>query len=424
MPTPITAPQEADPIEAALSTIGDTEGTVRVFRKRVGARPGHVQTYPASEFSIEAVGRDHGGGDYFVQVCSGEHGKPIVGTGDVSIDPSVRAIRRPAQPHPFSFGAPQPAPEPADPLAAAMASIAQRLDRIEQGGAPQGPTAQPTWKDMMDLMRSQQPGQQATSSVGEFMKMLPVFLEIVKPKSSMGELFEAAKLARFMGKSGMTQAADDEPAAGGFDLAGILNGPLGTAIASKLMANDPAPSPAQPRAAVQPAIALPAPTPQPAPPPPAPSFPLPADIVEKMRSGAPLLLAMLTSTPAPTAAQLAAMVLGSIDMEDDAVYAMLEPAPDGTLAAVVIHAEPQLRPFAATLMIAEGMLREMVTPDADDAADDPDPATEPAATPTPTPPPSPVPAPSPAPTPLPVPPPPPARKPASPPAPKTRKGKR
>jgi hypothetical protein len=351
-----------DPIAAALALLADTEGTVRVYRKRVGLPNAWVHTYPASEFDVEAVGRDFGGGDYFAQVCGSDRMKTIQGGGTFSIDGPPKARRVQAIAQPFGpFTAPQPT-TPDDPVSAALGAILQRLERIEQGGtsgvAPTTPRRddQPTWRDMIDIAT-----RGAAQSQGASLSEMAKFLEIMRPKSNTEELLQTLTLLRKLNRAELPSASGEDDGGGG--LGAILNGPLAQALAKKFLSESDTPAPQRSPRVQQPQQLPAAPRAEPTTPPqtPAPEV-LPvqmpkwlADLLPLVASG---VLEQLTADPSMTAADIAQGFAATFP--ETQIREVLAGIPEGSFALSLVKAEAKLQPVALKLIMAEGALREIV----------------------------------------------------------------
>jgi hypothetical protein len=286
MGTPVET--EQPDIETILAEFGEAGARVKVFRKVVGQPMAYLASYDAADFTIEALARDHGGGTYECQVIEPGSGR-VARRRLVEIDRSIPAPARRRPPAPVAQAWPQSIDEPAavDPtatLARQVAELTRVVQTMAQGGAA---IAQPqgiTMRDLFDIIKSNQPAAAAGLNLETLLGFLPKMLDLLKPKSTLEELFAAQKLLKSMKGD---DAGSDEDSSGEGVLLRLLDSPLGQVLAQRFVTpTNAAATPSPVRQSIAPSPQLPPPpatSPQPATsPPPAAAAPAVSEIVSAL----------------------------------------------------------------------------------------------------------------------------------------------
>jgi hypothetical protein len=359
---PADSPFSPD-VQRLLSQQGGTR--IKMYKKLLGVKPPgqYIGICGADEWSEEIMAQRFGGGDYRCQ-CVNDLGQAIAGGGfDVSIAKTTRTITPPRFAAGFDgFGA-QSAESEADPLAMLAREVRSLREQVNRGGggADFGGGAI-TLRDVLELVRAQQPASQAAFGAGEFLKMLPDFMTMMRPKSSIEEFAGFYKMMRMMSRGQMPDDSAPEPAAkAGIEdvLMKFLESPMAGAVAQKLLeSGDAKPAPTDTGQRL-----LPAKTDAPA------TTEKQTDAhyaewkaTEELKSAAQVVSMMLSQNldklPTLTAQEIAEQVLQAASEFGVAIGDYLAPVPDGVFIQLVIRENPALEPHVLKLLMAEGSIRQ------------------------------------------------------------------
>lgn len=217
-----------------LDQIGVGNASVEISRVALGdTRPQYLDTWPASEFTLQALADAYGGGKFYVKVRNSNG--TYAANGTIPIDPSRKPKAQPA-----------PAPEPpkTDPVLLAILDEmkASREEMKALRAAPVAAPVDPTQQlvTLSQVVKNLQPAGGADAGLAAVVSEMRAELRALRDRKPDGGLRETLELLQ-TAKELLPDAAPERGGGGGF-MEGLA-GALAPMIAKMVMPGMAAPAP-------------------------------------------------------------------------------------------------------------------------------------------------------------------------------------